>query len=67
MLRRALHDMTGMRIHATDGDHYGVETREKELGRVDDLLVAPDEWTIRYIADYLAFLCPGHVSQPPEW
>ena len=47
--------------------HYGVETREKELGRVDDLLVAPDEWTIRYIADYLAFLCPGHVSQPPEW
>ena len=39
MLRRALHDITGMRIHATDGD----------LGHVHDVYFDDRQWIVRYL------------------
>lgn len=39
LLRRALHDVTGMRIHATDGD----------VGHVHDVYVDCRQWTVRYL------------------
>jgi len=41
--------------------HYGVEDDHGELGRVDDLLVDPDAWTLRYIAVQKGG--PLHVNQ----
>lgn len=38
MLRRALHDITGMRIHATDGD----------LGHVHDVYVDDGQWLVQW-------------------
>jgi hypothetical protein len=39
MLRRALHDVTAMRIHAMDGD----------VGHVHDLYIDSRQWTVRYL------------------
>jgi len=39
MLRRALHDITRMQIHATDGD----------LGHVHDVYIEDGQWRVRYL------------------
>lgn len=52
MLRRALHDVTGMRIHATEGD----------LGHVHDLYVDDSQWLVRYLeVDTRHWLLGRHV------
>lgn len=52
MLRRALHDIAGMRIHATDGD----------LGHVRDVYFEDAQWLVRYLeVDTRHWLLDRHV------
>jgi hypothetical protein len=56
MLRRALHDFTGMRIHATDGD----------LGHVQDVYIEDGQWLVRYLqVDTRHWLLHRHVLLAP--
>jgi uncharacterized protein YrrD len=57
MLRRALHDITGMRIHATDGD----------LGHVHDVYFEDGRWLVRYLeVDTRHWLLDRHVLLTPS-
>lgn len=56
MLRRALQDITGMRIHATDGD----------LGHVRDVYFEDGQWLVRYLeVDTSHWLLDRHVLLAP--
>lgn len=56
MLRRVLHDITGMRIHATDGD----------LGHVRDVYFEDAQWRVRYLeVDTGHWLPDRHVLLAP--
>jgi len=64
MLRRALHGISGMRIHATDGD----------LGHVHDVYFEDGQWLVQYLEvdtrhwlhDRRVLLTPGAV-QSVDW
>jgi uncharacterized protein YrrD len=56
ILARALHDITGMRIHATDGD----------LGHVHDVYIEDGQWLVRYLqVDARHWLRNRHVLLAP--
>jgi hypothetical protein len=56
MLRRALHDITGMRIHAMEGD----------LGYVHDVYIEDGRWLVRYLqVDTRHWLLNRHVLLAP--
>jgi hypothetical protein len=56
MLGRALHDITRMRIHATDGD----------LGHVHDVYIEDGQWRVRYLqVDTRHWLLDRHVLLAP--
>jgi hypothetical protein len=55
---RSVKEIEGYRIHAEDGD----------IGHVDDFLVDPEKWAMRYfIVDTRNFLPGRKVLIPPDW
>ena len=57
MLRWALSDITGLRLHATDGD----------LGHVHDVYFDDDRWRVRYLqVDTRHWLLGRHVLLTPD-
>jgi sporulation protein YlmC with PRC-barrel domain len=55
---RSLHEVSSYRLQATD----------VEIGHLEDLMVDPDTWAIRYIVVDTRNWLPGrHVLIPPQW